>query len=43
MFDTPRAFAAIMVLAVESILLFYAVVWIERFALPWHASQHSHG
>jgi NitT/TauT family transport system permease protein len=43
MFDTPRVFAAIMVLAVESVLLFYAIVWIEQLVLPWHASQRSHG
>jgi NitT/TauT family transport system permease protein len=42
MFDTPRVFAAIMILAVESVLLFYAIVWIERLALPWHASQRGH-
>jgi NitT/TauT family transport system permease protein len=42
MFDTPRVFAAIVVLAIESVLLFYAVVWMERLALPWHASQRGH-
>jgi NitT/TauT family transport system permease protein len=42
MFDTPRVFAAIMILAVESVLLFYAIVSIERLVLPWHASQRSH-
>lgn len=42
MFDTPRVFAAIVVLAVESVLLFYAIVWMERLALPWHASQRGH-
>jgi len=42
MFDTPRVFAAILILAVESVLLFYAIVWIERLTLPWHASQRGH-
>jgi NitT/TauT family transport system permease protein len=42
MFDTPRVFAAIVVLAIESVLLFYAIVWMERLALPWHASQRGH-
>jgi NitT/TauT family transport system permease protein len=42
MFDTPRVFAAILLLAVESVLLFYAIVWIERLVLPWHASQRGH-
>jgi NitT/TauT family transport system permease protein len=43
MFDTPRVFTAITVLAVESVLLFYGLVWLERKAMPWHASQRGHG
>lgn len=33
--DTPLAFAAITVLAVIGIVLFYAVVAVERLVLPW--------
>jgi NitT/TauT family transport system permease protein len=38
-FDTARVFAAIMVLAVMGVVLFWLVAWAERFAIPWHASQ----
>jgi NitT/TauT family transport system permease protein len=38
-FDTARVFAAIMVLAVMGVLLFWLVAWAERLAIPWHASQ----
>jgi NitT/TauT family transport system permease protein len=33
--DTPSAFAAIVLLAVVSIVLYYALVLIERLVLPW--------
>lgn len=33
--DTPRAFAAIILLMVLSVGLYYAVVALERLALPW--------
>jgi NitT/TauT family transport system permease protein len=33
--DTPTAFAAITLLAMVSIVLYYALVLAERFALPW--------
>lgn len=33
--DTPLAFAAVLLLALLSITLFYTVVAIERLALPW--------
>lgn len=39
MFDIPRVFAALVVLAVLGILLFWAIVWAERRLIPWHASQ----
>jgi NitT/TauT family transport system permease protein len=39
MFDIPRVFAALTVLAVLGILLFWAIVWAERRLIPWHASQ----
>ena len=38
-FDTARVFAAILVLAVMGVLLFWLVAWGERVAIPWHASQ----
>lgn len=41
-FDTPRVFAAILLLGVVGIVLFYAVDFLERWALPWHVSQRSH-
>jgi hypothetical protein len=38
MFDTPRVFAAITILAVIGALLIEAVTLVERLALPWHHS-----
>ena len=38
MFDTPRVFAAITILAVMGVLLIEAVALVERLALPWHHS-----
>nr|ART38547.1 G356 [uncultured bacterium] len=38
MFDTPRVFAAITILAVLGVLLIEAVSVAERLALPWHHS-----
>lgn len=34
-FDTPMAFAAIVLLALMSIILFYSVAALERLLLPW--------
>ena len=39
MFDTARVFAAILVLAVMGVLLFWLIALLERVAIPWHASQ----
>lgn len=39
MFDIPRVFAALVVLAVLGVALFWLIVWIERRSIPWHASQ----
>jgi NitT/TauT family transport system permease protein len=39
MFDTARVFAAILVLALMGIALFWLIAWLERLAIPWHASQ----
>jgi NitT/TauT family transport system permease protein len=38
MFDTPRVFAAITILAVMGVLLIEMVSVVERLALPWHHS-----
>lgn len=38
-FDTPRAFAAIVLLGVEGTLLYYILVFLESRVLPWHISQ----
>jgi len=42
MFDTPRVFAAILVLAAMGVALFWLIAWLERLAIPWHASQKEH-
>jgi NitT/TauT family transport system permease protein len=39
-FDTARVFAALAVLAVVGIALFWLLAWAEKAALPWHVSQH---
>ena len=38
-FDTVRVFAAIFVLAVMGVALFWIVSVAERLAIPWHSSQ----
>jgi NitT/TauT family transport system permease protein len=38
-FDTPRVFAAILILGVMGTALFYLVDVIERYVLPWHVSH----
>ena len=38
-FDTARVFAAIVVLGVMGVALFWVVTLAERLAIPWHASQ----
>lgn len=37
--DTVRVFVAILVLAAMGIALFWLIAWLERLAIPWHASQ----
>jgi len=39
MFDTTRAFAAIVILGIMGTILFYLVETAERMLLPWHTSQ----
>jgi NitT/TauT family transport system permease protein len=42
MFDTARVFAAILVLAVMGVALFWLIAVFERLAIPWHSSQKEH-
>jgi NitT/TauT family transport system permease protein len=39
MFDTPRVFAAILLLGIIGTVLFYIVDLVERLVVPWHVSQ----
>lgn len=39
--DTPLLFAAIAILTVVGLVLYYAVTLIERLVIPWHVSQRS--
>lgn len=41
--DTPMLFAVLMVLLVIGVVLYYAIVWIERVMLPWHVSIRESG
>ena len=41
MFDTPRVFAAICILAVVGVALIEAVALAERIAMPWHHSTQA--
>ncbi|CAH1656430.1 MAG: ABC transporter permease [Chelatococcus sp.] len=38
-FELPTMFAALVLLAAIGVILFWLVDLIERFAIPWHASQ----
>jgi NitT/TauT family transport system permease protein len=38
-FDTPRVFAAILLLSILGTVLFRAIEFIERRVIPWHVSQ----
>jgi NitT/TauT family transport system permease protein len=40
-FNTPRVFAAILMLGLLGTLLFFAVDLCERLLVPWHVSQRS--
>jgi NitT/TauT family transport system permease protein len=42
-FDTPRVFAALVLLGVLGTLLFYLIDLIESILLPWHVSQRGPG
>ncbi|MGI8418732.1 MAG: ABC transporter permease [Nakamurella sp.] len=41
--DTALMFAAIIVLVVLGLALFFVVVLIERLVIPWHVTQRAHG
>ena len=38
-FDLPLMFAALVILSMVGVLLFLVLELIERWLLPWHASQ----
>jgi NitT/TauT family transport system permease protein len=40
-FDLPLMFAALTILSLIGVLLFAAVDLVERFMIPWHASQRN--
>ena len=40
-FNTPRVFAAIVILGIVGTILFYLVDIAERFLLPWHVSHRA--
>jgi NitT/TauT family transport system permease protein len=40
-FNSPRAFAAIVLLSVIGTIMFFLVELCERWFLPWHVSQRN--
>jgi NitT/TauT family transport system permease protein len=40
-FDTPRVFAALVLLGIMGSLLFFVVAALERAVIPWHVSQRA--
>jgi NitT/TauT family transport system permease protein len=38
-FDTPRVFAAMFLLSLMGIVLFGALAWLEKRAMPWRQAQ----
>jgi NitT/TauT family transport system permease protein len=38
-FDLPTMFAALVILALLGVVLFWIVDRIERLVIPWHVSQ----
>jgi NitT/TauT family transport system permease protein len=40
-FDTPRAFAAVLLLSIIATALFYLITYAETKLIPWHVSQRS--
>ena len=41
-FDTARVFAAIIVLGIMGVALFWLIALVERLAIPWHVSQREY-
>lgn len=41
-FDTARVFAAIIVLGIMGVVLFWLIAAAERLAIPWHVSQREY-
>jgi len=41
--ETPMVFAIIVVLSAIGLVLYYAVEFVERLAIPWHVSQTGSG
>jgi len=42
-FDTVQIFAAIVLLGIMGMVLFFFVEWVERLVLPWHVSMRDVG
>ncbi|MFX5693074.1 hypothetical protein ABTE17_20570, partial [Acinetobacter baumannii] len=40
-FDLPTMFAALVILALLGVILFWIVDRIEKIAIPWHVSQRA--
>ncbi len=38
-FELPTMFAALVLLALIGVVLFWLVEWVEKLAIPWHSSQ----
>ena len=36
--DTPMLFSVLVILMLIGIVLYYAIVWLERLLIPWHVS-----
>lgn len=36
--DTPMLFAVLVMLMIMGVIMYYGLVWLERWLLPWHAS-----
>ena len=41
--ETTLAFAAVVVISVFGIAIWYAAEWVEKISIPWHASQRVGG
>lgn len=41
--DTPMMFSVLVMLMIIGMILYYAVVWLERLTIPWHISVRGEG